>query len=81
VLSGHVKTLQLSGSGAGQLRLSDLNAQTVDAEMSGSSDADVAVSDTLAAQASGSSVLHYHGKPNTTHKDVSGTAVIAPASP
>jgi hypothetical protein len=35
----------------------------------------------LAAQASGSSVLHYHGSPNITHKDVSGAAVIVPASP
>jgi hypothetical protein len=79
-LSGHVKNAQLSGSGTGQLRLSDLNAQTVDAELSGASNAD-AVSDTLAVQASGSSALHYHGSPNIAHKDISGTAVIAPASP
>lgn len=80
-LSGDVKNLQLSGSAAGQLRLSDLNAQTVDAELSGASDADVTASGTLAAQASGSSALHYHGSPNITHKDISGTAVVAPASP
>jgi hypothetical protein len=78
VLSGHVKTLQLSGSGAGQLRLSDLTANTVEAELSGASNAEVPVSNTLAAQASGSSVLHYHGSPNITHKDTSGSAVIAP---
>jgi hypothetical protein len=80
-LSGHVKSLQLSGSGAGQLQLSALNAQTGDAELTGASDADVTVSDTLAAQAAGASVLHYHGSPNITHKETSGTAVIAPASP
>jgi hypothetical protein len=80
-LSGHVKNFQLSGSGVGQLGLSDLDAQSVDADLSGASNAEVAVSDTLAVQAAGASVLHYHGSPNITHKDVSGTAVVGPASP
>jgi hypothetical protein len=80
-LSGHVNDLELSGSGAGQLRIPDLIAQTLEAELSGASDAVVTVNDTLAAQAAGASLLHYHGSPTTIHKDVSGTAVIAPASP
>jgi hypothetical protein len=62
------------------LRLSDLAAQTVDAELSGASNVEMAASDTLAVQADGASALHYHGSPKVT-KDISGTAVIAPASP
>ncbi|MGH3885602.1 MAG: GIN domain-containing protein, partial [Pseudonocardiaceae bacterium] len=63
-LSGQARDLHLSGVGASRLLLADLAVRDLDVVLSGASNATVAVSDTLAAQAAGASALRYRGTPN-----------------
>lgn len=75
-LSGQVRDLQLSGVGASRLLLADLAVRDLDVVLSGASNATVAVSDTLAAQASGASALRYRGTPNITRQQTTGASSI-----
>ncbi len=77
-LSGQVRDLQLSGTGASRLLLADLAVRDLDVVLSGASNATVAVSDTLAAQAAGASALRYRGTPNITRQQTSGASSIRP---
>ncbi|HEU0127183.1 MAG TPA: hypothetical protein VFQ48_01045, partial [Pseudonocardiaceae bacterium] len=56
--------------------LPDLAIRDLDAELSGASCAAVAVSDTLAARASGASTLRYRGAPRITRQQTSGVSSI-----
>ncbi len=80
-LSGQIGNLDLNGSGASRLRLADLVVRNLDAELSGASQATVTVSDRLAAQATGASVLRYRGTPDVARRQISGAASIAADSP
>jgi hypothetical protein len=75
-LAGQVKDLRVSAAGASQLSLADLAVRRLDVTLSGASRATVTVSDTLAAQAAGASVLHYRGTPAITHQQISGASSI-----
>jgi len=75
-LSGQVQDLRFSVAGAGQLPLTDLTVRHLDAMLSGASHATVTVTDTLAAQAAGASVLHYRGSPSVTRSQTSGMSSI-----
>ncbi|MDQ4102872.1 MAG: DUF2807 domain-containing protein [Actinomycetota bacterium] len=77
-LSGRVEDLQLNAAGACRLPLSDLAVRRLDARLSGTSHATVTVSDTLAAEAAGLSVLRYRGTPSVTRSQTSGMSTIAP---
>ena len=76
-LSGQVGNLGLSGVGSSRLLLADLAVRDLDAVLSGSSHATVTVSDTLAAEATGASVLRYRGTPNV-HQQTAGSSSIEP---
>jgi putative autotransporter adhesin-like protein len=80
-LSGQVQDLHLSAAGASQLPLFDLTVRRLDVMLSGACHANVTVSDTLAAQASGASVLRYRGTPSVTRSQTSGMSSIARDSP
>ncbi|MGH3866206.1 MAG: GIN domain-containing protein [Pseudonocardiaceae bacterium] len=80
-LSGQVQDLRFSAAGASQLPLADLTVHRLDAMLSGASHATVAVTDTLAAQAAGASVLRYRGTPRVTRSQVSGMSSIGSDSP
>jgi Putative auto-transporter adhesin, head GIN domain len=80
-LSGQVQDLRLSAAGASQLPLFDLTVRRLDMMLSGACHANVTVSDTLAAQASGASVLRFRGTPAITRSQTSGMSSIAPDSP
>ncbi|MGH3774348.1 MAG: head GIN domain-containing protein [Pseudonocardiaceae bacterium] len=75
-LSGQVRDLQLSGVGASRLQLADLAVRNLDVVLSGASNATVAVSDTLSAEAAGASALRYRGTPNITRQQTSGASSI-----
>ncbi|MGH3933190.1 MAG: GIN domain-containing protein [Pseudonocardiaceae bacterium] len=77
-LSGYVGHLTLHATGTSELQLSELAARHLDVVLSGASCAAVAVSDTLAAQTSGASVLRYSGAPRITREQTSGASSIAP---
>ncbi|MGH3934810.1 MAG: head GIN domain-containing protein [Pseudonocardiaceae bacterium] len=76
-LSGRVSDLQLSGAGTSRLLLADLAVRNLDVVLSGASHAAVTVSDTLAAQTTGASVLRYRGTPTITREQTSGASSIA----
>ena len=80
-LSGQVKDLRVSAAGTSQLPLADLAVGHLDVVLSGASHATVTVSDTLAAQTAGASVLRYRGTPTITHQRISGASSIVRESP
>ncbi|MGH3775408.1 MAG: GIN domain-containing protein [Pseudonocardiaceae bacterium] len=81
LLSGQARELHLSGAGTSRLRLADLAVRNLEVVLSGTSHATVTVSDTLAAQAAGASVLRYRGTPNITRQQSSGVSSIVRDSP
>lgn len=80
-LSGNVAQLSFSAAGASQLPLADLTVRYLDATLSGASHATVTVTDTLAVQAAGASVLRYRGDPSVTRSQTSGMSSIVRDSP
>jgi hypothetical protein len=80
-LSGQVQDLRFNAAGGSQLDLADLTVRHLDATLSGVSHATVAVTDTLAAQAAGASVLRYSGTPSVTRAQTSGVSSIVRDSP
>ena len=81
VLSGLAREVDLSGTGASRLLLADLAVRNLDVDLSGTSHATVTVSDTLAADTAGASVLRYRGTPNITRQQTSGISSVARDSP
>ncbi|HZA18513.1 MAG TPA: head GIN domain-containing protein [Pseudonocardiaceae bacterium] len=81
VLSGLAREADLSGTGASRLLLADLAVRNLDVNLSGTSHATVTVSDTLAADTAGASVLRYRGTPNITRQQTSGISSVAQDSP
>jgi hypothetical protein len=80
-LSGTVAQLRFSAAGASQLPLADLTVRDLDATLSGASHATVTVTDTLAVEAAGASVLRYRGNPSVTSSQTSGMSSIVRDSP
>lgn len=80
-LSGHVQDLRFSAAGASRLGLPDLTVSHLDAMLAGASHATVTVTDTLAAQAAGASILRYRGSPRVTRSQTSGMSSIVQYSP
>jgi hypothetical protein len=79
-LSGQVQDLRLQAAGAGRLPLADLAVRHLDATLSGGSHAVVTVSETLAVEATGASMLRYRGTPDITRSQTSGMSSVAPDS-
>jgi len=79
-LSGQVQDLRLRAAGASRLPLAGLTVGSLDATLSGASHAVVTVSDTLAVQASGASVLRYRGTPRITRSQTAGMSLVVPDS-
>ena len=80
-LSGTVAQLHFSAAGASQLPLADLTVRNLDATLSGASHAIVTVTDTVAVEAAGASVLRYKGTPRVTSSETSGMSSIVQDSP
>lgn len=80
-LSGQVQDLRFSAAGASQLPMAELTVRHLDATLSGASDATLAVTDTLAAQVAGVSVLRYRGAPSVLRSRASGMSSIVRYSP
>lgn len=76
-LSGRVDHLRLSAVGANGLSLADLTVHHLEVKLTGLNHATVTVTDTLSAEASGLSVLHYRGDPNVTKSHTLGPSSIS----
>ncbi len=77
-LQGSTEFLTLEGHGASSFDALRLDAKTVEAELSGASNGEVTVSQTLKATTSGASNLKYAGNPPNVEKKESGASKITP---
>ncbi|MEO7196765.1 MAG: head GIN domain-containing protein [Pseudonocardiaceae bacterium] len=80
-LSGQAQDLRFNAAGASRLPMAELTVRHLDATLSGVSHAAVAVTDTLAAQATGAAVLRYRGAPSVIRSQTSGMSSIVRDSP
>ena len=77
VLTGDCNQLIVKCSGASQMNATDLTADTVTAELSGASSAQLNAKEELAVDASGASHLRYTGQPAKLTKQVSGASTVS----
>jgi hypothetical protein len=75
-LSGSATTLEITASGASDLDALELTTGELSVDLSGASEADVTVTESLSAVASGASTLRYAGSPPRTQVDTSGASTI-----
>jgi predicted small secreted protein len=75
-LSGSGDTVGVTASGGSNLEALELTIRTLKIEVSGASHAEVTVTDSLSAAASGASALRYAGSPDVTRSDASGASTI-----
>jgi len=75
-LAGKASGLTVHASGASELDLGELEAQRLEVDLSGASDATVWVRDTIAADVSGASSLRYKGSPRFERQQTSGGSSI-----
>jgi len=79
-LTGEASALRVVLSGASQLSGRDLTVGDLTIELSGASDAELAVTGSISAAATGASTLRYAGSPTVTQQEVSGGSQISPTS-
>jgi hypothetical protein len=75
-LRGKSRKVNLESSGASEINAADLQAKSMNMDVSGASSASVNVSDDLNIEASGASEVRYKGSPNIT-QEVSGASSIS----
>ncbi len=75
-VDGTTTDLVVSASGASNFRGSDLQAQSCKIEATGASSANINVSKTIDATASGASSIHYSGDATLSNVDVSGSSTV-----
>jgi hypothetical protein len=78
MLSGRATSLDVTESGASRLDAAELTVEDLSIDLSGASMADVDVTGSLAAGASGASVLRYAGSPTIERSESSGGSTIQP---
>jgi len=76
-LSGQTGNFEVQISGSGDIKAYGLEADTVDATVSGSADIKVTVSEMLKARVSGSGDIHYRGNPKKIDTKTSGSGDIS----
>lgn len=76
-LSGSTKDFQASISGSGDIKAYDLEADNVDAKVSGSADIKVTANKMLKARVSGSGDISYRGNPDKVDSKASGSGDIS----
>jgi len=76
-LSGSARDFEVSISGSGDIRAYDLEADNVDATISGSADIEVTATKMLKARVSGSGDISYRGNPKKVDTKASGSGDIS----
>ena len=77
-LSGSATSLTITENGASQLNATALTIDRLTIDLSGASHADVSVTGSLSAGASGASALRYAGSPTISRSETSGASTIEP---
>ncbi|EDY20677.1 hypothetical protein CfE428DRAFT_1874 [Chthoniobacter flavus Ellin428] len=75
-VDGNVTNLIVEFNGASRFNAPALNSKSADITLTGASNADIAVKDTLKATISGAATLTYSGLPTTVEKQTSGVSSI-----
>jgi copper(I)-binding protein len=75
-LTGSATDINIEASGASGIIMTNFNTINADVELSGASDAEIAVSERLSIDLSGASKLTYSGDPKLGSIDVSGSSSI-----
>jgi hypothetical protein len=76
-LTGNVKNLDVSASGASDLKGYDLKVNDCTAKASGASDISITVNQNLSASASGASSIHYKGEGTVKEVRTSGASSVS----
>ncbi len=76
-LSGKTGDFEVNISGSGDIKAYELEAENVDAVVSGSADIKVTVNGMLKARVSGSGDIHYRGNPSKIDSKTSGSGDIS----
>jgi hypothetical protein len=79
-LSGSATTVDVAENGGSQLNAQELTIDALTIDVSGASLADVNVTCSLSASASGASTLRYAGSPTVERAEASGDSNIDPLS-
>jgi hypothetical protein len=77
-LTGSATTVEVTASGASRLDAKGLTIHELTIDLSGASEAEVTVTGSLSAGASGASTLRYAGSPTITRSETSGASSIGP---
>lgn len=75
--AGTTKELHIDVSGATDVEMKELHAQSVHINVSGAADAEIFASETLHAEVSGVGNITYYGNPATVQQEVSGVGSIS----
>jgi Putative auto-transporter adhesin, head GIN domain len=78
-LAGTTDQMRVQASGASHVDAFELQARSLDIQLSGASQGNVTVTETISAEASGASQLHSRGSPEFTKKEASGASIIVSA--
>jgi hypothetical protein len=79
-IKGTAETFRCALSGASRVHCFELETQTAKATLSGASKAELDVTDSLSANASGASSVKYKGKPDHVERSISGASSIQPVA-
>lgn len=74
--SGEAREYSLNASGGSDVNLRDLDAETVELEVSGGSDVDVTATESIVGEVSGGADVTVFGSPANSRLDVSGGADV-----
>ena len=75
-LIGNAKNLDIRSSGSSNLKAYDLKTENARFKMSGSSNVEITVNESLNAKLSGSANVRYHGNPSKLHSKTSGSGNV-----
>ena len=78
ILSGHARETEIDISGAGKVFASTCEMASLDIEVSGAGEAEVFVTERLAASVSGAGSIRYKGSPTEVVQDISGAGSVNP---
>jgi Putative auto-transporter adhesin, head GIN domain len=79
-ITGRVRELRANASGASHFSLLELVVADLTVDLSGASEAEVNVTESLTADLSGASSLRYRGTPGVINADTSGASSVEPLS-
>lgn len=76
-LNGRTEEIKVQSSGSSNVKAFDLEADEATFELSGSSDVEITVNESLVSRVSGSGHIRYHGNPEKVDSNISGSGRVS----